>query len=213
MGGGIVTLKVRPAGVAIDAAAGIRARGGGLSFDRPADPAVAVSPWVQRFAHLVPPRSPVLDVACGHGRHLRYFRARGHPVLGVDLDVSALGDLSHDAGVEIVRADLEQGAWPFAGRRFGAVVVTNYLHRPLLPLLAAAVAPEGALIYEAFSRGNERVGRPRNPDFLLAPGELYEAVAPLLQVVAYEQGLERQPRTAVRQRLVAVNRVEAALLA
>ena len=183
-----------------------------MSFDRPADLEVPVSPWVQRFADLVPPRSAVLDVACGHGRHLRYFRARGHPVVGVDLDVSALDDLSGDDRVEIVQADLEQGVWPFAGRTFGGVVVTNYLYRPLLPLLAAAVAPEGVLIYETFSRGNERVGRPRNPDFLLAPGELYEAVAPFLQVVAYEQGLEHRPRLAVRQRIVAVKSVEPAVL-
>lgn len=183
-----------------------------MSFDRPADPRVPVSPWVQRFAYLVPARGTVLDVACGHGRHLRFFRARGHPVVGVDLDVSALNDLPADDGVEVVQADLEHGTWPFAGRTFGGVVVANYLYRPLLPLLTAAVAPEGVLIYETFSRGNERVGRPRNPDFLLAPGELYEAVAPYLQVVAYEQGLERRPRLAVRQRLVAVNRVEPALL-
>lgn len=183
-----------------------------MSFDRPADLEVPVSPWVQRFADLVPPRSAVLDVACGHGRHLRYFRARGHPVVGVDLDVSALEDISGDDRVEIVQADLEQRAWPFAGRTFGGVVVTNYLYRPLLPLLAAAVAPEGVLIYETFARGNERVGRPRNPDFLLAPGELYEAVAPFLQVVAYEQGLERRPRLAVRQRIVAAKSVEPAVL-
>ena len=184
-----------------------------MSFDWPADPKVPVSPWVRRFADLVPPRGSVLDVACGHGRHMRFFRARGHPVVGVDLDVSGLDDLSGDDGVEVVQADLEQGAWPFAGRVFGGVVVTNYLYRPLLPLLAAAVAREGVLMYETFSRGNERVGRPRNPDFLLAPGELYEAVAPFLQVVAYEQGLEQRPRLAVRQRIVAVNRVEPAVLA
>ena len=184
-----------------------------MSFGRPADPKVPVSPWVHRFADLVPARGTVLDVACGHGRHMRFFRARGHPVVGVDLDVSALEDLSGDDRVEIAQADLEQGAWPFAGSTFGGVVVANYLYRPLLPLLAAAVAPEGVLIYETFSRGNERVGRPRNPDFLLEPGELYEAVAPFLQVVAYEQGLERRPRLAVRQRIVAVNRAEPALLA
>ena len=184
-----------------------------MSFDRPADPKVPVSLWVQRFAALVPARGTVLDVACGHGRHVRYFRCRGHPVVGVDLDVSALGDLSADDEVEIVQADLEQGTWPFAGRTFAGVVVTNYLHRPLLPLLATAVAPEGVLIYETFSRGNERVGRPRNPEFLLAPGELYESVAPFLQVIAYEQGLEHRPRLAVRQRIVAANRVEPGVLA
>lgn len=184
-----------------------------MSFDRPADPKIPVSAWVHRFADLVPARAAVLDVACGHGRHLRFFRARGHPVVGVDLDVSALDDFLADDEVEVVQADLEQGAWPFTGRTFGGVVVANYLYRPLLPLLAAAVAPEGVLIYETFSRGNERVGRPRNPDFLLAPGELYEAVAPFLQVIAYEQGLERRPRLAVRQRIVAVKRTEPALLA
>lgn len=179
-----------------------------MSFDRPIDPAIPASPWVTRFAGLVPEGQSVLDVACGHGRHVRLFRARGYRVVAVDVDVSGLQDLTGDAGVEIVRADLERDPWPFEGRDFGGVVVTNYLHRPLLPLLIAAVAPGGALIYETFSRGNELVGRPRNPDFLLAPGELHRALAPRLQVVAYEQGRERTPRPAVRQRIVAVNTSE-----
>ncbi len=179
-----------------------------MSFDRPADPEVPVSPWVRRFAVLVPAGSAVLDVACGHGRHVRFFRGRWHPVAAVDLDVSGLEDLAGDAMVERVQADLEEGPWPFGERVFGGVVVTNYLYRPLLPRLIAAVAPGGALIYETFSRGNERIGRPRNPDFLLAPGELYQAAAPTLQVVAYEQGHERRPRPAVRQRIVAVRCIE-----
>ena len=179
-----------------------------MSFDRPVDPEIPASPWVERFAGLVPEGQSVLDVACGHGRHVRFFRARGHRVVAVDVDVSGLQDLAGDAGVEIVRADLEREPWPFEGRDFGGVVVTNYLHRPLLPLLVAAVAPGGVLIYETFSRGNELVGRPRNPDFLLAPGELHRVLAPRLQVVAYEQGRERTPRPAVRQRIVAVNASE-----
>ena len=129
-----------------------------MSFDRPVDPAIPVSPWVERFAGLVPEGQSVLDVACGHGRHVRFFRARGHRVVAVDVDVSGLEDLTGDAGVEIVQADLEREPWPFEGRDFGGVVVTNYLHRPLLPLLIAAVAPGGVLIYETFSRGNELVG-------------------------------------------------------
>ena len=183
-----------------------------MSFDRPADPGIPASPWVRRFAGLVPSGQAVLDVACGHGRHVRFFRARRHPVVAVDLDVSGLDDLAGDEAVEIVQADLEECPWPFEGRAFGGVVVANYLHRPLLPHLAAAVAPGGVLIYETFSRGNERVGRPRNPHFLLAPGELYEAFAPFLQVLAYEQGREDRPRLAVRQRIAAVNRDEPAEL-
>lgn len=181
-----------------------------MSFDRPADPGVPVSPWVRRFAGLVPAGQAVLDVACGHGRHTRFFRGRRHPVTAVDLDISGLEDLAGDAFVQRVQADLEEGPWPFEERSFGGVVVTNYLYRPLLPRLVAAVAPGGALIYETFSRGNERVGRPRNPDFLLAPGELYQAVALALQVVAYEQGHERAPRPAVRQRIAAVRCIEPA---
>jgi len=179
-----------------------------MSFDRPVDPAIPASPWVKRFAGLVPEGQSVLDVACGHGRHARFFRARGYRVVAVDVDVSGLQDLAGDAGVEIVRSDLEREPWPFEGRDFGGVVVTNYLYRPLLPKLIAAVAPGGVLIYETFSRGNELVGRPRNPDFLLAPGELRRVLAPDLQVVAYEQGRERTPRLAVRQRIVAVNASE-----
>ena len=179
-----------------------------MSFDRPADPVLPVSSWVRRFAALVPAEQAVLDVACGHGRHVRFFRARGHPVFAVDRDVSGLEDLAGDPGTEIVQADLESAPWPFGERSFGGVVVTNYLHRPLLARLAAAVAPGGVLIYETFACGNERIGRPRNPDFLLAPGELYRAVVPLLQVVAYEQGRERRPRPAVRQRIAAVNDTE-----
>ena len=175
-----------------------------MSFDRPADARVPASPWVRRFASLVPAGRGVLDLACGHGRHVRFFRARGHPVLAVDRDVSGLADLEEDPGVEIVQADLEAGRWPFGKRRFGAVVVANYLHRPLMAPLVAAVEAGGALIYESFGRGNERIGRPRNPDFLLRPGELYDAVAPHLQVIAYEQGREHRPRPAVRQRIAAL---------
>jgi SAM-dependent methyltransferase len=159
------------------------------------------SAWVQRWAHLIPAGGTVLDVACGAGRHLRWLAGRGHPAIGVDRDaqaVAALQDLD-----EIVVADIENGPWPFAGRRFEAVVVTNYLWRPLMPTLVDAVAPGGVLIYETFALGNETVGRPRNPDFLLRPGELLDAARPVLRVVAYEDGYTEPPPRFV-QRLAAV---------
>lgn len=164
-----------------------------------------VSPWVARFAHLVAPGGVVLDVACGAGRNARYFLARGNKVAMVDRDVSGVADLSRRADCEIVAADLEAGGgWPFAGGDFAAVVVTNYLYRPVFPALLAAVAPGGALIYETFARGNERFGRPRNPDFLLARGELLERVRGHLVVVAFEEGFVARPRPAVIQRICAV---------
>jgi SAM-dependent methyltransferase len=158
------------------------------------------SPWIQRWSHLVPAGGTVLDVACGRGRHLRWFAARGHAVVGVDRDAEALASL---AGVgEIVQADIENGPWPLAGRQFQAVVVTNYLWRPLFPLFLAALAEGGVLLHETFAQGNETVGKPSRPDFLLVPGELLGAYAGL-RVVAFEDGfLDGPPRFV--QRIAAV---------
>jgi SAM-dependent methyltransferase len=139
------------------------------------------SAWVTRWAALVT-RGPVLDVASGSGRHARFFSTQGFEVTAVDRDAQTI------PRVRFVKADLEDGSpWPFAGERFGAIVVTNYLHRPLFPLIAAALDEGGTLIYETFMLGNERYGRPSNPNFLLRPGELLAAFG-ALTVVAFEQG-------------------------
>lgn len=160
----------------------------------------APSGWITRWAHLVPLHGHVLDVACGSGRHLRWFHARGHAVTGVDRSAEAIAPLAQLG--ELVHADIEQGPWPFTGRRFDGVVVTHYLWRPLLPALAASVAPGGVLLYETFARGNGTVGRPSRPEFLLEPGELLAAF-PGLRVIAYEDGFLPSPERFV-QRLAAV---------
>jgi SAM-dependent methyltransferase len=157
------------------------------------------SPWVARFASLVPAGGRVLDVAAGGGRHTRFFRARGHPVTAVDRDTAGLADLGSDAGVEIVECDLEAGApFPFEPRAFAGVVVSNYLHRPILGGIVGAVAGGGVLLYETFARGQERFGRPHRPEFLLEPGELLDAVRGELRVVAYEDLVLDDPRRAVQ---------------
>jgi SAM-dependent methyltransferase len=165
----------------------------------------APSDWVRRWAPLVPEGGAVLDVACGGGRHARFFAVRGHPVDAVDRDPQAIGALSAVTGVHALCADIENGPWPYAGRSYAAVVVTHYLHRPLFPRLLAALAPGGLLIYETFAAGNARFGRPANPDFLLRPRELLEVALGGLQVLAYEHVCETQPRPAVMQRICAVN--------
>lgn len=157
----------------------------------------APSAWVLRWAPLIA-RGPVLDVACGSGRHALWLAARGLDVVAVDRERQVL------AGLRFVQADLEGGRpWPFPGERFGGVVVSNYLHRPLFPVLRAALAAGGILIYETFMAGNERFGRPSNPEFLLRPGELLEAFGGL-RILAFEQGRARRPKPAVVQRLCAV---------
>lgn len=162
------------------------------------------SSWVQRWAHLIPPQGIVLDVACGHGRHMQFLAARGHQVLGVDRSPEALSAAA--AWADVLQADIENAPWPLMQnghpRQFDAVVVTNYLWRPLFPMMLASLAPGGVLIYETFAVGNETVGKPSRPDFLLQAGELLRAFSGL-RVVAYEDGyLGASPRFV--QRLVAI---------
>ena len=156
----------------------------------------SASEWVLRWAQLIE-RGPVLDVASGAGRHARYFAGLGLEVIAVDRQVQ------HIEGVKFVQADLEGAPWPFAGQRYAGIVVTNYLHRPLFRFLADSLHDGGVLIYETFMAGNERYGRPSNPDFLLRPGELLEAFG-ALSVVAFEQGRVERPKPAVVQRICAV---------
>jgi SAM-dependent methyltransferase len=167
----------------------------------------APSPWIERFGRLVRAGGSVLDVASGAGRHSRWFAARGHRVTAIDRDEAALGALAGMCGTaETIVFDLETDArWPLVGRTFDAVVVTNYLHRPLFDDLLAVLAPGGVLLYETFAAGNARFGRPSNPAFLLEPGELLVRCA-VLDVVAFEDGLDGDPPRASVQRLCAVRR-------
>ena len=163
----------------------------------------APSPWVVRFAARLAPGARVLDIACGHGRHARHLAGRGCLVTAVDVDATCAASLADTPGVEFLQADLEGEPWPFAERSYDAVVVVHYLHRSLLPRLAATLAPGGLLIYETFARGNEQFGRPRNPDFLLRPRELIDAFSEL-RVLAFEDGYVAEPQPAMIQRLAAV---------
>lgn len=144
----------------------------------------------------------MLDLACGAGRHARWLAQRGHAVLAVDCDAACGAALAGEPGVRFVQADLEAAPWPFEGQFFDGVVVTQYLHRPLLPAIVAALAPGGLIVYETFAQGNERYGRPSNPDFLLAPGELLSTCRDL-HVLAYEDGVLAAPRPARVQRIAA----------
>jgi SAM-dependent methyltransferase len=180
------------------------AHSGSASMSENSHSSPAPSPWVVRFAPLVPAGGRVLDLACGAGRHARFFRDRGHPVTAVDRDTSALAAGAAEPDLRIIEADLEDGRpFPVDGERFAGVVVTNYLHRPILPTLVQAVAPGGVLIYETFSLDQPRFGRPRNPDFLLHPGELLEAVRGRLRVLAYEDLILDTPAPRAVQRICA----------
>ena len=163
------------------------------------------SNWVARWSHLLHASCTLLDLACGHGRHMRHFAELGHPVTGVDRNPDAIAAVRHLG--ETMCADIENGPWPLAGRTFGGVVVTNYLWRPLWPHILDSLAPQGVLIYETFSAGNETVGKPSRPDFLLHPAELL-SVCQDLRVVAFEEGFLAQPDRFV-QRIVAVREVSA----
>ena len=167
------------------------------------------SRWVRHWAHLVAAGGAVLDVASGAGRHARFFASLGHPVTAVDRDAAALDTLRDSPLITPLAADLEGAAWPLPGHaKFAAVIVTNYLHRALFPQLLNALAPGGVLVYETFAQGNESVGKPSNPAFLLAPGELLEIVRGRLRVVAFQDGFLAQPRPAYVQRICAILEAE-----
>jgi SAM-dependent methyltransferase len=170
---------------------------------RPMDPhsEAAPSAWVERWATWIRPGGTVLDVATGSGRHARLLARLGFEVDAVDRDLALFG--APVPGVTLREADIEAGPWPYAGRAFDAIVVTNYLHRPLMPVLVASLTPGGLLVYETFARGNERFGKPSNPAFLLGPGELLEAVRGSLRVLAYEDLVVERPRPAAVQRIAA----------
>ena len=170
------------------------------------------SAWVRRFASLIPSGGEVLDLACGSGRHVRLLAGMGHAVVAVDRNAESLANAA-GVGINTLQMDLEssmneQVAWPFSANRFAGIVVTNYLHRPLFENIFASLAHNGVLIYETFAHGNERFGKPSNPDFLLAPGELLKVtqVNPehMLRIIAYEDGYIDVPKPAMVQRICAI---------
>lgn len=162
------------------------------------------SEWVKRWTGFIAAGGEVLDLACGSGRHSRYLASAGYRVCAVDRDAQALAALTDVAGVNVQVADLERAPWPLDGRRFAGIVVANYLYRPLFPHLLDTLTEDGVLIYETFAHGNERFGRPSNPDFLLRPGELLEVVRGKLRVLAYEDLQVSLPKPAMVQRICAV---------
>jgi SAM-dependent methyltransferase len=157
---------------------------------------LAPSEWIVRWAPRIT-RGTVLDVACGSGRHSRFFLQRNLAVTAIDRDPQ------HIPGARFVQADIENGPWPLEGERFEGIVVTNYLHRPLFDVLKKSLKENGILIYETFMMGNERFGRPSNPAFLLRRGELLEAFAGL-DVLGFEEGDVTSPKPATIQRLCAM---------
>jgi len=172
---------------------------------QPLEHGLEPSNWVQRWSHLATPGGTVLDVACGHGRHLRWFAQRGHAVTGIDQNRAALASAS--AFGTVIEADIEAGPWPLnqpdgAPRQFDVVVVTNYLWRALWPNLLSSVRPGGLLLYETFAQGQEQFGRPSRSDFLLQEGELLQ-VCRGFYIVAYEHGLQAPPPR-VLQRIAAL---------
>ena len=149
------------------------------------------------------PGGEVLDLACGRGRHSRFLASLGFRVCAVDRDPQALAALAGIAGIAVQQSDLENGLWPLAGRQFDGVIVTNYLHRPLFPRILDALSPTGLLVYETFAAGNERFGKPSNPDFLLRPGELLDVASGRLHVISYEDLEVTMPKPARIQRICA----------
>lgn len=177
-----------------------------MALQQPQHDELAPSAWVCRYARLIEAHGAVLDLACGRGRHARHLAGLGYRVEAVDRDSASLAALAGVPGIAARCADLEGAPWPYAHESFDGVVVTNYLYRPLFAHLLEVLRPGGVLIYETFALGNEKFGRPSNPEFLLRPHELLQWVQGRLQVLAFEQGLVELPKPAVIQRICALRR-------
>lgn len=164
----------------------------------------APSRWLLEHAAQLPRPGRILDLACGSGRHARCLASQGFAVLAVDVDALALAGLAGVAGVSTAAHDLERGGWPLGDEAFAGIVVCRYLHRPLLPFIAGALAAGGVLIYETFMAGNAAYGRPSRPDFLLEPGELLSfAAAQGLEVLDFVEGFVAEPKPAMMQSICA----------
>ncbi|CAG0965937.1 demethylmenaquinone methyltransferase / 2-methoxy-6-polyprenyl-1,4-benzoquinol methylase [Methylophilaceae bacterium] len=168
------------------------------------DPAEAPSGWLSEHAHLIKPSGRVLDVAAGSGRNARWLARQGFRVEAVDRDRQALESMKGVENINCRLADIENGAWPYAGQQFDAIVVCRYLHRPLFSSFSDNLTPGGILVYETFMQGHEAYGRPANPDFLLRPGELLEVFQGRFEIVAFEQGYQETPKPSMMQRICAV---------
>ena len=169
-------------------------------------PSIEPSRWLQKYSSLMPNSGPILDVAAGSGRHTVYLLDKGHIVVSIDRDVSRLAYLKNPH-LSVAQVDLEvPHSWPFKSGAFAGIIVTNYLHRPLFPRIIDALAAGGLLVYETFSQGNEKFGKPSNPDYLLEPGELLRVTLDHLHVIAYEDLTVHQPKSARTQRICAARR-------
>lgn len=171
---------------------------------------VEPSKWFAKHQPLIAKDGSVLDVAAGGGRHARYFAERGHHVTAVDRNIAPLTELQDSHGCVVVEADLEDGSpWPFEDQTFDAILVCNYLHRPLFDELIRCLSADGVLLYETFALGNEVYNRPRNPDHLLKSGELLGQVEGRLQVVSYMHGIiQGDECPGVKQMICAVNNLD-----
>lgn len=162
------------------------------------------SAWIVKYAPLINKKGRVLDLACGNGRHAMWFAKYDFHVDAMDCDDQVTSNMVGINNINVIVVDVEASDWPQSDQRYDGLVVSRYLYRPLLQTLATMLNPGGVLIYETFMVGNERYGKPSNPDFLLRPNELFEVYSPLLSIVSFEQGEEEMPRPVVMQRICAI---------
>ena len=168
---------------------------------------MVISNWVSENYNHIKKKGLILDLACGSGRNGKFLLEKGFDVVFLDRDTSQLDWVPEPFRSQVIKHDLEAGtSWGFSSCSFDAVVVTNYLYRPIFPDLLSIIDEGGVLIYETFSKGNEIYGKPTNPNYLLEPEELIDLVRPSMRLISFKEGYSNEGKESITQKIVAVKR-------
>ena len=165
-----------------------------------------ISNWVKYCLEVIPSKKGIaLDLACGKGRHSVFLSSYGYQVLAVDINQESLNCFSNKLITKKIKDIENLKNWPLEKIKFDIIVVTNFLNRTIFPSIIESIKKGGYLIYETFSEGQQNIGKPSNPKYILQQRELINLCVEL-NLIAYEEiYTENSINNSFKQRIFSVN--------